>query len=389
MPWERKTVEESRMTFIREYLKGEESKSALCKKHGISRPTGDLWIKRYERGEGISDLSRAPRSHPLKTSDETEQAILAFRAEHPGTGARKIRIILERRGIEMPSVNTVNAILKRNGCISKAASQAAEHYQRFVRQHPNSMWQADFKGHFALKDGTRCHPLNVIDDNSRYCICSVAQETEQLEETKKSFEAAFRQYGLPKRLLCDNGNPWGTSQSAGYTRFEVWLMDLNIQPVHGRPLHPQTQGKEERFNGSQTREMLNHTDMADLAEAQKKLDEYREYYNQERPHEALAMKTPSEVYQPSTTPYPEKIAAWDYTVGHIRKIKSTGFLTFEGQGYFLSEAFGDKVIAVVPTEEDGICHIVYRNYCVACIDQKERCIISRKISKLKSQEEQK
>ena len=382
MPWERRTVEESRMAFIREYREGEESKSALCRKYGISRPTGDLWLKRYESGEGLSDLSRAPRTHPLKTSREKEEAILDFRSEHPGTGARKIKIILERRGMEMPSVNTVNEILKRNGCISKEASLAAEHYQRFTKAYPNAMWQADFKGHFAMKDGNRCHPLNVIDDNSRFCICSVAQKTEQLEETKKSFEAAFRKYGLPKCLLCDNGNPWGTAQSVGYTKFEVWLMDLNILPIHGRALHPQTQGKEERFNGSQTRELLNHTLMDNLAHAQQKLDEFRNFYNQERPHEALDMRPPAEVYKPSTTPFPDKIAEWEYSTGFVRKVKSTGFLNYKSQGYFLSEAFGDKYIAVVPTDVDGVFNVLYRNYRVACIDLKERCVVSRKICKL-------
>ncbi len=382
MPWERRTVEESRLTFIREYQEGEESKSALCRKYGISRPTGDLWIRRYENGEGISDLSRAPRTHPLKTSEAKEAAILEFRAEHPGTGARKIKIILERRGMEMPSVTTINEILRRNGCISQAASQAAEHYRRFEWKRPNSMWQADFKGNFAMRDGKRCHPLNVIDDNSRFCICSVAQETETMEETKRSFEVAFRKYGLPQRVLCDNGNPWGTAQSVGFTKFEVWLLDLNIHPIHGRALHPQTQGKEERFNGSQTRELLNHTVMDNLADAQQKLDQYRTFYNQERPHEALDMKTPSEIYRPSSTPFPKKIPVWDYPLGCVRKVKSTGFLTFEGQGYFLSEAFADRLLAIVPSDIDDVFDVIYRNYRIARIDLKERSIISRKICKL-------
>ena len=382
MPWERRTVEESRLAFIREYQEGEESKSALCRKYGISRPTGDMWLKRYESGEGLSDLSRAPRTHPLKTSWAKEEAILRLRAEHPGIGARKIKIILERKGIDMPSANTVNEILRRNGCISREASQAAEHLKRFVKAHPNEMWQADFKGHFGMKDGNRCHPLNVIDDNSRFCVCSVGQETEQLEETRRSFEAAFRKYGLPKRLLCDNGNPWGTAQSAGYTRFEVWLMDLNVHPIHGRPLHPQTQGKEERFNGSQTRELLNHIVMENMAHAQRKLDEYRDFYNQERPHEALDMKTPSEVYQPSPIPYPEKIPAWEYSAGCVRKVRYTGFINYEGQGYFLSEAFGNQYIAIVPTDTDGVFDVLYRNFRVARIDLKERCVVSRKLCKL-------
>lgn len=382
MPWERKTVEESRMSFVREYQEGKESKSALCRKYGISRPTGDLWLKRYESGDGLCDLSKAPKTHPLKTNSETEKAIIAFRAEHPGTGARKIKIILERRGIKLPAVKTINEILKRNGCISKEASQAAEHYHRFVKDHSNIMWQADFKGHFPMKNGKRCHPLNIIDDYSRFCVCSIAQESEKLEETKKSFEIAFRMYGLPQSLLCDNGNPWGTQISSGYTKFEVWLMDLNIHPIHGRPLHPQTQGKEERFNGSQTREFLKHTIMENLEHAQQKLDEYRCYYNQERPHEALDMKTPSDIYKSSIIPFPEKIPEWDYPTGRIRKVRSNGFLCCGGYFFHLSDAFAGKYLAVVPTDTDGVFNVLYRNYRVACIDLKERYIISRKLFKL-------
>ena len=149
----------------------------------------------------------------------------------------------------LPSARTINNIFHRNNLISKAASQAAAHYKRFEKVRPNDMWQADFKGHFQMQ--------NILDDCSRFCLCSEALRNETLGEVKPVFQRLFREYGLPFSLLCDNGNPWGTSQSMGYTAFEVWLMELGVLTIHGRPLHPQTQGKDERYNRSFTRECLN------------------------------------------------------------------------------------------------------------------------------------
>ena len=315
MPWETKKVEDVRKAFIEEVELGMESKSALCRKYGISRPTGDKWLARHRAGMSLSDGSCAPLHPAGKTAVKKEEAILALRAEHPGLGARKIKHILENRGLEMPSTTTVNRILQRNGCISPDASMANHKLIRFEMDEPNDMWQADFKGHFAMKNGQRCHPLNILDDCTRFSLCSDANSSEQFAPTVRSFERVFRQYGLPIRLLCDNGNPWGTSQSTGYTCFEVWLMELGIQPVHGRILHPQTQGKQERFNGSLQRELLRFTTFEDYEDAQAQLDAYRHFYNTERPHEALGMRTPAELYHHSSRPFPDFILPWEYEVG--------------------------------------------------------------------------
>jgi len=380
MPWEKRTVEESRKTFVEEYLEGIESMSALCRKHGISRPTGYKWVERYKNGDSLSDLSRAPRTHPFKTPPEIEAKILDLRGEHPGTGARKLEHILRRRGVDVPCVSTINAILKRNGYITQEASQAAQRYRRFEASKPNGIWQADFKGNFVMQDSKRCYPLNILDDNSRFCLCSAAQDNERYEDTAANFRRTFQEYGLPRALLCDNGNPWGTSQSVGYTRFEVWLLDLDILPMHGRSLHPQTQGKQERFNGSLKREKLNFVgEIADLAHAQAILDDYRSFYNNERPHEALGMETPATRYQPSLRPFPDAISPWTYDTDSVFRVKSSGYLSFRGQGCFLSEAFGGLDIAIVPAEDQQDClDLVYRNFRVARFDLQQRCIVSRK-----------
>lgn len=257
MAWEERTVKQMREEFVKRVLSGEKTKAALCREYGISRVTGDKWIKRFIAGEALSDRSREPLTQPKRTSAATEDAIVNYRQTYPAYGAVKIRRFMENDGYTgLPCVKTYNNIFKRNGLIEKEASLAATPHKRFEKAFPNEMLQGDFKGHFAMKNGKRCHTMNNIDDCSRFCLCVEALENETFSAVKPVFERIFCEYGLPFSFLCDNGNPWGTSQSVGYTQFEVWLMELGVLTIHGRPRHPQTQGKGERFNRSFARECL-------------------------------------------------------------------------------------------------------------------------------------
>lgn len=374
MPWEERTANQMRKEFVERVLAQEKSKSSLCREYGISRPTGDKWIARYLAGESLEDQNRAPHRIPGKTPDETEKLILAYRQEHPAIGATKIRKILENKGYtQLPSTRTVNNILKRNGMITREASLAATPIQRFEKGSPNEMWQGDYKGHFAMKNNQRCHPLNIIDDCTRFNLCCEAQRGETFEEIKPVMVRLFREYGLPISFLCDNGNPWGTAQSTGFTRFEVWLMEIGILTLHGRIIHPQTQGKEESFNRSMTRELLKHTVIEDFPDAQQKFDTYREFYNYERPHHALNLETPGKKYVKSSKAYPEEISPWEYPEGcQIRKVKETGYFTWNGQGYFLSEAFGGKEIAVRPSHIEGCISLFFRQFRIGRINVEKR-----------------
>jgi len=380
MPWEGKTMSEYREEFVRRVIAKEKSKSELCREYGISRPTGDKWIHRFQNGDPLSDQSRKPFHTPNKTSGELEEKIVELRRRHPAVGAKKIKRILENNGDCAPAYSTINAILHRNGLITKEASQAATPYIRFEKERPNEMWQADFKGHFVMGDGTRCHPLTVIDDCSRFCLCLEAKRNEKYEGVKESFLSMFKRYGLPDTLLCDNGNPWGNAQTFGYTRFEVWLMELDILTKHCRARHPQTQGKDERYNGTLNAELLRYKEMKDLRDAQTAFDEYISFYNTERPHHALSLDTPAEHYQSSTRKLPQRVEEWEYRREfEARKIKSSGYLTFKGQGYFLSEAFGEKRVGVRESEnERGVFHVYYRRFCVAKIDTNNRAVIARR-----------
>lgn len=370
-----------REEFVKRVLSGEKTKSALCREYGISRVTGDKWLKRYMAGEPLTDRSREPFTHPNRIPAATEAEIVNYRKSYPAFGAVKIRRFMENDGYtELPCVKTYNNIFSRNGLVEKEASLAATPYKRFEKASPNEMLQGDFKGHFALKNGQRCHVLNVLDDHSRFCLCCEALENETFSAVKPAFERIFREYGLPFSFLCDNGNPWGTAQSVGYTQFEVWLMELGILTIHGRPKHPQTQGKQERFNRSFTRECLKGREFEDLAHAQKCFDEYRRFYNENRPHFALELDVPSQHYEPSKKSMPTKIEAWEYASEYeLRKVKETGYFTYNGQGYFLSEAFGGKTIAVRESRLPGQITLVFRQFRIGRIDLESRAYTQRKI----------
>ena len=380
MPWKEIRVAQMRKEFAERALSGEKTKSELCREYEISRPTGDKWIARYLAGEQLEDRSRKPKTVPTKTSEAIEKEIIDYRSKHPAIGAVKIHRVLENKGFkDLPCTKTVNNILKRNGLITKEASAAATPNVSFEKSYPNEMWQADYKGNFLMKDGKRCYPLNIIDDHSRFNLCCKPMATETFKEIRPVMIAVFEEYGMPFSLLCDNGNPWGTVQSTGFSRFEVWLMEHGILTIHGRALHPQTQGKEERFNGSMKKELLNHTEIENFEDAERKFKEYRDFYNFERPHHSLGLDTPAEHYVKSNREYHSEIKAWEYEEGCImHKVKSSGYITVNGQGYFLSEAFADKEIAVRKSHKPNCINLYFRQFIIGQIDEDKRVFTFKK-----------
>lgn len=379
MPWNDRSVSQMREEFVRRALNGEGTKSALCREYGISRPTGDKWIKRYLNQQTLEDQSKKP-IHIHRVDSAVEQMIVDYRTAHPAIGALKIHRILTNQGItDLPCVKTVNNILKRNGMITRAASCAATPCKRFERTKPNEMWQADYKGRFTLQSGEECHPLNIIDDHSRFNLCCEALYSETFEEMKPVMIRLFQTYGMPKVILCDNGNPWGTSQSTGFTRFEVWLMELGVLTIHGRMQHPQTQGKEESFNRSLTKELLEHTVLSDMQDAQNQFDRYRRFYNTERPHHALHLDTPKMHYRKSRRAYTEKPEHWEYPKDCEKRIvKESGYFNWAGQGYFLSEAFGGKEIAIRESHIQGCVSLFFRQFRIGRIDLEKRVFTFKK-----------
>lgn len=379
MPWKDKTVEELRKEFV-EAAKHTKNFSSLCREFGITRKTGYKWVERNNRSCSMTDRSHAPFHVPGKTPAEIENAILCIRAENPEWGAKTILKVLENTGYtDLPCIRTANNILQRNGCISETESQKRKEFIRFQREHCNELWQIDFKGDFPLLDGTRCFPFDIIDDCSRYCIGIFAKNNTL--GVIQSMESAFRKYGLPKAILSDNGGQFAGFKG-GYTRFERWLMDLDILPIHGRPFHPQTQGKIERFHRTMKNELLKRNSFIDLEDADKRLNEWRIKYNEIRPHEAINMQVPADVYIPSERKYPNMIEPYEYNGMHrILKVNIKGYLRFDSKVFYLSETMTGAELELRPNY--GSCFsLCYRNYKIAEIDMATEQLLNRRISRL-------
>ena len=378
MSWETKTVMEQREQFVAEVLEGRETVSNLCRKYGISRKTGYKWINRAAEGLQLCDQSRRPHQQPSKTAENIERQIVQMRLTHPAWGGRTIRAALESAGVEgLPSDKTCCNIIKRNGLIDPAESTKHTAFQRFEKEHCNEMWQTDFKGDFLLGNGIRCYPLTILDDHSRFSIR--IEPKDSASDIKSSFIAAFQEYGLPNSILSDNG-PQFAGPHKGLSFFERFLMDLDILPIHGKPIHPQTQGKIERFHRSLKQEALRVTP-ANMEEARIRLENWRNVYNEIRPHHALGMKTPSSVYQPSTRGYyvPKPYV---YEPGaKLIKVNNWGYLRFGSMRLFLSEAMADTYVEI-RFAEDNKFSIIYRNYIIATVDAVEGKLIDRHIRRL-------
>ena len=379
MPWKDKTVEEIRKEFV-EAAKTSKNFSSLCREFGITRATGYKWVERNAQSYPLSDRSHAPLHVPSRTSAEVEQAILQIRHDNPEWGAKTILKVLENNGYtDLPCIRTANNILQRNGCISETESQKRQAFLRFQREHCNELWQIDFKGDFPLLDGTRCYAFDIIDDCSRYCL-GIYPKNNTLGVTQ-NMEQVFKEYGLPNAILSDNGGQFAGLRG-GYTRFERWLMDLDIQPLHGRPMHPQTQGKIERFHRTMKNELLKRKAFIDLADADKHLKEWRTKYNEVRPHEALNMQCPADVYIPSDRKYPERISTYEYSGLHrIVKVNYKGYLRFDSKEFYLSETMVGAEFELREGEGTS-ASLCYRNYKIAEIDLWTEQLLNRRISRL-------
>ena len=381
MPWERRTVEDQRREFAEAAMQCSNF-SALCREFGIDRHTGYKWKERYEACQPLSDKSRRPHTTPTKTPEEVELLILAVRTDNPGWGAKTIHKVLTNEGYKnLPCVKTVNNILNRYGCISPEKSMKRQPFTRFEKDRCNVMWQTDFKGEFRMEDNNYCYPLTILDDHSRFSL-KIAPRLSTANVVIPVFLEVFREYGMPDSILSDNGAQFAGFKK-GYTQFERWLMDLDILPIHGRIKHPQTQGKIERFHRTMKQELLNHTHIANIEDAQKQFYIWREKYNNIRPHEALNMRTPGDVYEPSQREYKEKIEKFEYGgEHHVIKVNSWGYARFAHHQVYLSETMANQYIEFRPAPDGETFIACYRNYKIAEFDTEDGQLIHRSIARL-------
>ena len=366
MPWKTESVMDQRVEFVLRARRREETLAALCREYEISRPTGYLWLHRYQSGgsvQALAEHSRRPLRSPGRTGDELTAAVLAVRDEK-GWGGPKIAKVLEQRGLQVTAV-TAQRILKRAGRVAKPELNKAT--QRFVREQCNELAQMDFKGEYTLPS-EKCYPLSLLDDCSRYLHGLWPLRSTAGEGVKQSLEGYFRESGVPLSLLLDHGTPWFSMRNAhGLTWLAVWLLKQGVILRYSGIGHPQTQGKVERFHQTLKRRTKHRGLPTTMGEWERWALEFRQEYNYERPHEALQMKTPGEVYQAvNLRPYQEQPPEWEYSGGLVKRLDTQGLLYYRSQTYFVSEALARERVRV--DELDDKLLITFRHMTVREIE---------------------
>lgn len=335
-------VREQRVQFVVTAARREKPLATVCREFEISRPTGYLWLKRYEASgiAGIAEGSRRPHCSPERTAAELEARVVELRKQYPDWGARKLQVRLAAEDVKLPP-STIQRILVRHDLI-REQDRHRPALQRFERSAPNELWQMDFKGrkNWNLTVG----PLSVLDDHSRYVIVLQALESTRAELVREQLQQAFSDCGLPDAMLMDHGVPWWAEAApTGATWLTVWLMKQGIRLHWSGYRHPQTQGKVERFHGALERAWLLRHGIGQ--EPQPWLDAYRWEHNHVRPHEALGMKTPASLWKKSERRYDPHSPAWEYPSGsRVLKVDICGKLDAYGFRWFISGALcGERV----------------------------------------------
>ena len=355
MPWSTMDGRDQRVRCVIQASQPGANLAGLCREFEISRPTGYLWLRRYE-GQGVEGLcenSRRTRQVPGRTAREVEEQIVELRRQRPDWGARKLHVLLQRCGVELP-VGTIHRVLLRRGLV-RDQDRHRPAPQRFERAAPNQLWQMDFKSPKGWSQAIG--PLSVLDDCSRYAVVLQGTWSTRGEVVREQLESAFQSHGLPAEMLMDHGIPWWSGKGArGWTRLTVWLMKQGVGLLFSGVRHPQTQGKVERFHGSL--EQARRRRGIPVAELhQHWLDEFREEYNQVRPHEALAMKTPASVWYPSSRRYDPNPPEWEYGKGsEVQRLGPHGQLKLEGRWWQVCEALAGEAVRLERIEGRVLVH---------------------------------
>ncbi len=351
MPWKECHVVEERMRFIARLLDGEKM-AHLCREFGISRKTGYKIYNRYKDCglDALTDRSRRPYRQANQLPMQIEKLIVGLKKEYPHWGAPKIREKLKRLypDIHCPAVSTVHAVLDRHGLVkrrkrrrNKACGTALAHVTR-----PNELWCADYKGEFMLADRRYCYPLTVTDYASRYLITCDALSTTREAMAFPVFERAFKDFGLPTTIRTDNGVPFSSPNALyGLSRLSVWWLRLGIQIERIQPGHPEQNGRHERMHLTLKKEATKPAAENFLVQ-QGRFDKFIDYYNEERPHQALDMQMPAEKYKKSPRPY-RGLEDLEYPFHDLTaQVTNCGRFCYKSRKINLSTVFAGQLIGV-------------------------------------------
>ena len=352
-----------REKFIQDMLDYEGTFREYCSRFGISHETGYDWRRRFE-AEGKAGLEprlSTPLTLPHATSMVVEELLIAARRRHPSWGPRKLKSWLLKRhpSVELPASSTIGDILKRAGMVTPRRRRRRGYPSPtpFAPcDAPNDVWTIDFKGQFRTQDGVSCYPLTLADGFSRYLLrCDgYAHPTEDV--ARRSLEAAFREYGLPRVIHSDNGTPFSSRSLGGLSRLSVWWVHLGIVPERSKPARPSDNGRHERMHRTLKAEAT-VPPQAHLGAQQRVFDAFRQEYNEIRPHEALGQEPPASCYSASPRPYPRRLPEIEYSHQHeVRTVSPSGHVKWAGKPLFLSSMLAGEAIGFLQVH-DGIWRV--------------------------------
>lgn len=352
----------------------------LCARHGISRQAGYETVARYQQEgwAGLEERSRAPHRHPNQMELEIEREILELRQAHMRWGPRKLKAVLEREcpGRKWPAASTMGELLRREGLVipRKKRRRVDPYTAPFAAATmPNRVWCGDFKGWGRAQNGERIDPLTITDAYSRYLLRCQAVEKTDTARVQAIFEAAFREYGLPEAIRTDNGAPFASRAIAGLSQLAVWWMKLGIVPERIQPAHPEQNGRHERMHLTLQQETM--SPMASNRRAQqRRFDQFRQEFNQQRPHEALHMHAPATCYTSSPRPFPVRVCEPEYDGSMLlRRVHRRGQFLWKHEGVFLTKALCGERIALQPID-DRWYTIYFAQFALAQFDSQTRTV---------------
>lgn len=369
MPWKNVSSMEQKQQFVSLAGSGRFTVTELCGQFGISRKTGHKWLARHAVGgmKALEDHSRAPKCVTCRTPVEVERLIVAEKRLHATWGPKKIqRVLTIKHGLETPPVvSTVGEVLKRHGMVAerrrRGAVFKAERGALTVAERCNHVLGVDFKGWFLTGDGQRCDPLTVTDLFSRFVLKVEALPEARTAWTMNAFRSLFRRQGLPDIIRVDNGAPFASNGPGGLSKLSVWWIGLGIEVQFSRPACPQDNGSHERMHRTMKAECCKPPSVNGLAQ-QQRFDRWRKEFNEERPHEALGMRVPDDVYHPSARRLDERIKPRLYQPGvETKRVNSTGYISLNGGVNYVGESFVGVDVALERDETSGLLLVRYAN----------------------------
>jgi transposase InsO family protein len=379
MPWKECSVMDERLRFVARVLDGEPM-SEVCRDFGVSRKTGYKIFGRYkDHGlTGLSDRSRRPVRYANQLPEPIERRIVALKRDKPHWGARKIRELLVRRlpgEVRVPAKSTIHAVLHRHGLVKPAGRprRKAAGTPLSAGAAPNDLWCVDFKGEFRLGDARTCYPLTVTDHASRFVLLIEALQSTREDTAVTAFEQLFAERGLPAAIRSDNGVPFA-SPNGLYTlsRLSVWWLRLGVDIERITPGHPQQNGRHERLHLTLKKETTRPPG-ANCLQQQARFDDFVAEFNLERPHEALQMMTPAEVYTASPRPY-AGLPELSYPF-HDRDVVVTacGRLCLHRKKINISTVLAGQRLGITEVDE-GIWLVSFMAYDLGYIDLEQRTL---------------